>query len=186
MKKFIQIMFVLAVVMVVSGCQVYDRPAYSRNRSTISAPGREVSDLSVFGRQPSKPTQVATRTTVGAVYGGDILVWNEMRPRSYARVQRISADTPILFDREFEWAWKEVCYNRITPVEEEEEGGEEPRQTQHRYSFGINLPVSVNFIPATGWCRRPLPPPCYDYAPPRCHWYSGGGFQAARGWRGCR
>lgn len=160
MKMFFHIVCVLVAVSFLSGCVVqteHSRNGGGRaNLSRVAKVSPTVSDLSIFGSQPQEPTDeaVVNVTTWGAVYG-DIQGWNELRPKANARVQSIGVDTPIYFDKTHGWAWKKACHNRLLPFQEEEVGGVEESSSQRvsflsRYRFELGIPVSVNFIPASG------------------------------------
>jgi hypothetical protein len=124
--------------------------------------------LDVFGSQPKSPTDAAmvTLTTWGAVYGAQSLCANEAGSR--ALVQQISGATPILFDRQTGWAWKQACHNRITPFVPQSvgnsrlQGGVVQNSTiTQNWKFSLvdtlNVSTSINGRPVGGGYGRPMP-----------------------------
>ncbi len=99
------------------------RPVQHSSSGNVTQ-GRPVGkiDLSIFGNQPTRPTNNCVETTIGEVWG-EVQVANDSK-KGYALVQEVSPDTAILFDQEHGWAWKKACFNRITPYEEQQ--AEEP------------------------------------------------------------
>lgn len=77
--------------------------------------------LEIYGNQPQDPTPAARSnpTTWGATHGGS-QAYNEMRPKSYAKLETPDPTTPILIDKSTGWIWKGLCHNRMVPAQSRE------------------------------------------------------------------
>ncbi len=200
MKKFVQMLVATLVAVFLASCStqtaVINGGGGGRTvHRSVASQQPSVSDLSIFGNQPSEPTQAASNNlkrlddgrlvnwTFGEI-NGNVSAWNELRPSPRARVQNIPANLPILVDRANGWQWKAGCHNRIRPyvpqpteevVEEvlQSGGGNSIVQNGPSYQLALNINVERRdgvgvFMPQRQFRpqQRYCVPVCRYYCPP--------------------